>query len=195
MSKFVKTGAVVVGALALSLFGFGKAFGYGGGGGGGSAVPVSTASQGGIAIIGGAPVAIPTPVIVSSPSISTGEVLGVEINVIDELLAKVKFGMTSDDVKQLQTALQNQGYFSKSLNTTRYYGLVTRAAVAKYLATKTESMTVAQLATTLKLGARGNAVVKLQAELKRLGFFPANVGTSGYFGLVTKAAVAKYLAK
>ncbi|MBI2037514.1 MAG: hypothetical protein HYT15_01085 [Candidatus Magasanikbacteria bacterium] len=124
-------------------------------------------------------------------SIGGGEVLGVQISLLDELIAKLKAGTTSDEVRQLQVELQKKGYFTKNFRPTRFYGAMTRAAVARYLADK---MTVDELVAALKLGNRGALVSKLQTELKKLGFFPANMAATGYFGLVTKASVTKYLA-
>ncbi len=124
-------------------------------------------------------------------SVGGGEVLGVQISLLDELIAKLKAGTTSDEVRQLQVELQKKGYFTKSFKPTRFYGAMTRAAVARYLADK---MTVDELVAALKLGNRGALVSRLQTELKKLGFFPANMAATGYFGLVTKASVAKYLA-
>jgi len=46
----------------------------------------------------------------------------------------------------------------------------------------------------LKFGQKGLAVKRLQDELKKLGFFPATITSSGLYGPTTKAAVTKYFA-
>jgi hypothetical protein len=123
----------------------------------------------------------------------SGEVLGVQISLLDELIAKLKAGTTSDEVRQLQVELQKRGYFAKTFRPSRLYGSMTRAAVARYLADKKmASMTLDELIQALKFGTRNSMVTRLQNELKKLGHFSASV--TGYYGAVTKAAVAKYQA-
>lgn len=139
------------------------------------------------------------PVVTTNVTVSGqaegGQVLGEQISLLDELVARLRFGTTSDEVRQLQTLLQQKGYFAKTFRPTRYYGLMTKAAVARYLADKKmANMTLGELIQTLKFGNRNSMVAKLQTELKKLGFFPANVAVTNYYGLITRAAVAKYLA-
>lgn len=45
---------------------------------------------------------------------------------------------------------------------------------------------------TLKRGSQGNEVFMLQVALKILGYFPANVAPTGYYGAVTESAVKAY---
>jgi peptidoglycan hydrolase-like protein with peptidoglycan-binding domain len=93
-------------------------------------------------------------------------------------------------VKQLQTELQKLGFFPAKMNTTRYYGVITRASIEKYLNTKFEGISVQDLAKMLKFAKRNNAVKKLQNELKAAGFFPMNQTATGFYGNITKQAVA-----
>ncbi len=55
------------------------------------------------------------------------------------------------------------------------------------------SLTSVTFADTLKFGSKGSEVTKLQAQLKKLGYF--NGKTTGYFGSETKAALKKFQAK
>ena len=124
-----------------------------------------------------------------------GVVLGEQISLLDELIARLRAGTTSDEVRQLQIELQKRGYFAKTFRPTRLYGAMTKAAVAKYLADQNAAtMTLGEMLRTLKFGQRSALVTRLQNELKRLGYFPANVAVTNYYGAVTKAAVAKYQA-
>lgn len=125
---------------------------------------------------------------------SVGQVLGERVSFLDELIARLKFGSTSDEVKQMQVELQKLGFFPAKAKTTRYYGLVTKAAVAKYLESKFATMSVDELISALKFGQRNLGVKRLQDELKKLGFFPTTITSSGLYGPATKAAVAKYIA-
>lgn len=164
----------------------------------GTAIPQSTASVGGVAA--GSVVVTPAPVVTTptptTPAPTTpGQVLGEQTNVLHELIAKLKFGSTNDEVNQLQIELQKLGFFPSKAKTTRYYGLVTRAAIQKYLDTKAAEISLHDLATMLKLGQRGAAVKKLQNELKTAGFFPMNQTATGFYGNLTKQAVANYLAR
>ncbi len=40
----------------------------------------------------------------------------------------------------------------------------------------------------------GGGASPVSYELKKLGFFPANVGSTGFYGAITKTAVEKYVA-
>ncbi|MBP6859693.1 MAG: hypothetical protein KBC69_03690 [Candidatus Magasanikbacteria bacterium] len=167
-------------------------------GAGGTAIPQSTASVGGVPVA--SVVVVPTPVVtapvVTTPSPTTqGQVLGVQTSLVNELIAQLKFGSTSDQVNQLQVELQKLGFFPAKAKTTRYYGLMTKAAVQKYLDAKFGTMSLGELVSVLKFGQKSNAVKKLQNELKAAGFFPANSTATGFYGNLTKQAVANYLAR
>lgn len=163
----------------------------------GTAIPQSTASAGGAPVVTAptAPTTPTTPVTPTQPEQNSGEVLGVQTSLLHELIAKLKFGSTSNEVTQLQVELQKLGFFPAKAKTTRFYGVVTKAAVQKYLDTKANEISLPDLAAMLKLGQRGAAVKKLQTELKTAGFFPASTAATGFYGNTTKQAVAKYLAR
>jgi hypothetical protein len=44
----------------------------------------------------------------------------------------------------------------------------------------------------MKLGDSNNEVLELQKYLQKTGYYPVNIGTTGYFGTVTKASVVKF---
>lgn len=163
----------------------------------GTAIPQSTASAGGAPVVTAptAPTTPTTPATPTQPEQNSGEVLGVQTSLLHELIAKLKFGSTSNEVTQLQVELQKLGFFPAKAKTTRFYGAVTKATVQKYLDTKANEISLPDLAAMLKLGQRGAAVKKLQTELKAAGFFPASTATTGFYGTTTKQAVAKYLAR
>lgn len=124
-----------------------------------------------------------------------GQVLGVKTTLLDELIAELKPGTISDEVRQLQVELQKAGFFAKTFKPTRLYGTMTKAAVAKYVASKNAVvLSFDELVNTLTVGSRGANVARLQTELKKRGFFPASIAVTMYYGPMTKAAVAKYLA-
>jgi cell wall-associated NlpC family hydrolase len=131
----------------------------------------------------------------------------------------LKQGITHDDVKQLQTILKEKGYF-KEQQTTTYFGPVTKKAVMdfqkanglvvdgivgkqtyKKLLEKSfqevpaKKQTVQTVTPTsskeLKLHSTGQAVMKLQQDLKFLGFF-TYYKTTDYYGTITMEAVRKF---
>jgi sugar lactone lactonase YvrE len=126
------------------------------------------------------------------------EVLGIKITRLDELVAKLKAGQTNAEVMELQAELKKLGYFAKTWKPTKFYGTMTKAAVKKYLADKNKApvvvKTLDELVATLKLGQKSDSVKQLQTELKKLKFLPAKHVVTNYYGAITKAAVAKYLA-
>ena len=67
-----------------------------------------------------------------------GKVLGEKIELVDTLIAKTKFRQRHADVKALQDELKRLGFFPKRVRSTGYYWTITRASVAKYLASKTK---------------------------------------------------------
>ncbi|HYE84304.1 MAG TPA: peptidoglycan-binding protein [Clostridia bacterium] len=67
-----------------------------------------------------------------------------------------------------------------------------RSKLFIFLLVLTLSITSVVFADTLQYGSKGQAVGKLQAQLKSLGYFKANV--TNYYGSATKAAVKKFQA-
>lgn len=132
------------------------------------------------------------------------EVLGEKITDIDGLIAELRFGMRSEKVTALQSALKKAGFYPAGFPVTGYFGPVTDAAVKKYLASLTLPTPAPvippvapvddDLVGALHFGMRSQKVVELQNALKALGFFPKYVPSTGYFGPITRAAVEKYLA-
>ena len=141
----------------------------------------------------------PTPPPSTPPK---GRVLGEKITNIDSLIAQTTYGQRSDVVVQLQDALKAAGFFPASVKSSGYYGLITKAAVAKYKAgiTLTAASSIPSdadldtLVASLKYHDRSSNVASLQTKLRTLGFFPSWVRSTGWFGPITKGAVAKYLA-
>ncbi len=129
-------------------------------------------------------------------------VLGTKVAAIDTLVATLKLGARSLDVTTLQNELKKAGFFPATTPSTGFYGAVTAAAVAKYQASLTTPAVVlgtkvaslGELTAKAKFGTRSLDVTTLQNELKKAGFYPANLAATGYYGPITKAAVEKYLA-
>jgi peptidoglycan hydrolase-like protein with peptidoglycan-binding domain len=116
----------------------------------------------------------------------------------------LKKGERGTSVEQLQEDLKSLGYFSA--NCTGYYGDITVSAVKKFQADKgltvdgiagknTLSAINSLLSTPykpgllMKKGMQGSDVEKLQQDLKRLGYFQANV--TGFYGDITVNSVKK----
>lgn len=131
----------------------------------------------------------------------------------------LKQGINHTDVKQLQSLLKEKGFF-KEKQTTTYFGPVTKKAVMDFQKAnglvvdgivgkqtykklleksfqeappkKQPVQTVAPSSSKeLKLHSTGQAVMKLQQDLKFLGFF-TYYKTTDYFGTITTEAVRKF---
>lgn len=169
-----------------------------GGSGSGTAIPQSTASVGGVpvsSVVVTPPPVQPAPVVTPPPApapTTPGEVLGVQISLVDELIVRLNYGQTSNEVNTLQTELQKLGFFPATVKTTRFYGPITKKAVENYLDSKI--WTLDQLVAMLKFRNRGASVVRLQDQLKSLGHFPLTVRSTGFYYVITRASVAKYKA-
>lgn len=109
-------------------------------------------------------------------------------------------GAEGDQVKALQLALREKGFFTDDV--TGYYGSKTQTAVKAYqlsLGIKADGVagadTLAKLnqgagATALKLGDTGDSVTELQRLLKTAGFYSGSA--DGKFGEGTQAALIAY---
>lgn len=127
-----------------------------------------------------------------------GIVLGERIALIDELVAKVRFGQRSADVLTLQRELIRLGFMPRSFRATNYYGTFTRAGVNAYLASLEApeadiSVDIDQLIASTRFGTRSESVRSLQRELIRLGYLRLRLPTN-YFGALTRDAVRRYQA-
>ena len=127
----------------------------------------------------------------------------------------LKRGMTNNDVKLLQQALKDLGYFTS--NTTGYYGTQTQLAVESFqranslkadgvaghdtlerLYSPSAVLGSASIATasgttkydTLKEGMKSSAVTTMQKKLKALGYMSDSA--TGFFGSATKKAVTDF---
>ncbi|ANX13824.1 hypothetical protein ABE41_017575 [Fictibacillus arsenicus] len=131
----------------------------------------------------------------------------------------LKQGINHNDVKQLQSLLKEKGFF-KEQQTTTYFGPVTKKAVMDFQKAnglvvdgivgkqtykkllensfqegppkKQPVQTVVPPSSKeLKLHSTGQAVMKLQQDLKFLGFF-TYYKTTDYYGTITTEAVRKF---
>lgn len=126
------------------------------------------------------------------------------LNAINSAVEKsrlLKKGMRGSHIRDLQQDLKQLGYFDS--DATGYYGSITEEAVEEFqqenglyvdgiAGENTISILEKKLNTEssiLKKGCRGDDVVSLQKDLKRLGFFSA--GTTGYYGTITENSVKK----
>lgn len=148
---------------------------------------------------------IPPPPLPPSMGISLSEDLSIARIIF---LNNLAFGMTGDEVFQLQYTLQTKGYLPPEHVPTDYFGVKTRSAVMAYqraqsiLATgfvgpltraalnvkvlgKEDSITM-----NLGLGNSGQQVYLLQDKLSILGYFSEKA--TGYFGVKTRVAVMAY---
>lgn len=116
----------------------------------------------------------------------------------------LKKGQRGASVEQLQKDLKSLGYFNA--NCTGYYGDITVSAVRKFqadrglkvdgIAGKNTLSAIDKLLSSayrtyplLKKGMSSDNVKKLQQDLKKLGYFQANV--TGYYGDLTENSVKK----
>ena len=131
---------------------------------------------------------------------SEGRVLGVSTTLIDELIARLRFGQRTADVVKLQDELKRLGFLAKTFPSTGYFGTTTLAAVNRYKASlknvvkPSTDASIDTLIAQLRFGMRSDAVRLLQDKLKALGFFPRYIRSTGYFGPITQEAIRKYLA-
>lgn len=121
--------------------------------------------------------------------------------------APTEMSLSDRDVVALQDHLKVLGYFPEEVRSTGYYGEITRESVREF-----------QQASGLLVDGIANAVTRdrieraisdqgrqaivatpkplttleLQYRLKTLGYFPAKVRTTGYYGPITEESVRKF---
>lgn len=171
----------------------------GGGGGGSSSSGSTQPSNSTVGGSTGSTVGGSTGTSESSPSAPaenttpvTGQILGIKVIRIEELIALTHYGEHSNNVGELQQELKKIGLFPKGLRITKYYGPITKRGVEQYQANQ---LTLDELVAQTRFGLRGAKVRRLQTELRKLKFFPARVRSTGYFGPITKGAVSRYQAQ
>ncbi len=111
-----------------------------------------------------------------------------------------QFGSTGTEVRQIQTALKKQGYYTGSVD--GVFGSQTQAAVRKFQAAKgltvdgiCGSATLSALgiggsSTTLRKGSSGSGVKKVQQKLSDWGYYTGKI--DGIYGSGTESAVRKF---
>lgn len=115
----------------------------------------------------------------------------------------LKVGSTGSAVTSLQEKLHTLGYLDYK-GATGYFGALTKTAVVRFQKNNGLSAdgiagtgTIAKLSSssakslTLRTGSSGEAVTALQQRLTALGFYTYGKAT-GYYGSVTKSAVASF---
>lgn len=131
----------------------------------------------------------------NEPPVVVPQVLGETVYLADDLIAATRYRQRSPKVLELQTELKRLGFLPSTYRVTSFYGMNTSAAVKKYQAFKkiagTETVdTINNLIANTKFGFRGNDVKQLQTELRKLGLL--NIRSTGYYGIITRAAVKAY---
>ncbi len=118
--------------------------------------------------------------------------------VAEEALSQ--FGSTGTEVRQIQTALKRQGYYSGAVD--GIFGSATQTAVRKFQAAKgltvdgiCGSATLSALgiggsSTVLRKGSSGSGVKQVQQRLANWGYYSGAV--DGVYGSATEAAVRKF---
>jgi len=126
-------------------------------------------------------------------------VLGVKVTRLDELVARLNFGDRNNEVREIQDLLKEVKFFPVYQTSTGLYWHITLSAVQKYLATKVVPQVlgvkvagIEGLIAITKYGERSENARALQDELKRAGFFPLVIDSTGYYGQITMGAVQGY---
>ena len=111
-----------------------------------------------------------------------------------------QFGSTGTEVRQIQTALKKQGYYSGSVD--GIYGSQTQTAVRKFQAAKgltvdgiCGSATLSALGiggspSSLRKGSTGSGVRQVQQKLSDWGYYTGKI--DGIYGSATESAVRKF---
>ncbi len=120
-----------------------------------------------------------------------GDVLGEQISLVDELIAKLNVGDNNNDVKKLQTELVRLGYLPRNWRVTTNYGLAVFAAAQRYVDAH-PSQDLDGMIARLHFRQVHPDVRRLQVELKRRGFIARTWVITSYYGTVTRNAVRAY---
>ncbi|WP_377887464.1 peptidoglycan-binding protein [Alkalihalobacillus sp. R86527] len=123
----------------------------------------------------------------------------------EEKVSGLTIGARGSAVTSLQQGLKDRGYYNYKVD--GIFGSITEKAVKEFQsvvglsvtgvaddatvdALKSRGGTTTQSVSVMKVGSRGDNVVKLQQDLKTAGTF--HVGVTGYFGPVTEKAVKDF---
>lgn len=119
----------------------------------------------------------------------------------EEVLSK--YGSTGHEVRQVQTALKQQGYYTGSVD--GIYGSRTQAAVRKFQAARgltvdgicgantLRALGISGSSAALRKGSSGSAVRQVQQKLKNWGYYTGSV--DGIYGTATENAVRAFQRK
>ncbi len=111
-----------------------------------------------------------------------------------------RFGSTGNEVRQIQRALKNQGYYNGSVD--GIYGSATQAAVRKFQASKglsvdgicgtdtLRALGIGGTGSSYRKGSSGSGVRQIQQKLKNWGYYSGSV--DGIFGSATETAVKNF---
>lgn len=114
-----------------------------------------------------------------------------------------QYGSTGTEVRRIQTALKQQGYYTGSVD--GIYGSGTQAAVRKFQAAKgltvdgvcgtntLNALGIGSSATVLRKGSTGSGVRQVQQRLKNWGYYTGSV--DGIYGSGTESAVRRFQTK
>ncbi len=119
-----------------------------------------------------------------------GQVLGERVTRIDDLIASLRYGQRSADVQELQNLLLAAGYMPRNWHSTTFYGVYTLAGVTRYV--DAHNGDLSELVGRLKYGQTHPDVRRLTRQLVAAGYLPKNTRISSYYGVMLRAAVARY---
>lgn len=122
-----------------------------------------------------------------------GQVLGEQVTLVDELIARLQYGRRDADVIKLQTELVRLGYMPRNWRATNFYGTVTLAGVNRYV--DAHPLSVKEASALVRLGQTHPNVRRLQAALKKEGLMPRNWRVNNFFGTATRNALNDYNAR
>lgn len=149
-----------------------------------------------------APLGLVLALILGLPSVAE-----VSCTAVDCAANATEWNESDRDVVALQDNLKVLGYFPKEVRSTGYYGDITRESVRQFqqavglpvdgiadAVTRGEiHRAIAQKkAQSTENAAKSITTLELQSRLKTLGYFPAKVRATGYYGPITQASVRQF---